>query len=121
MGLPGKGNRSRRLLPGLSCPVLSSPVLSQRLSPRLLSLPPSHLLLLEEWARHAGRRQDDRNRTRSERDDDHLIHSAVIPGTFLYWPLPVLSEHRQSRTSVGYPTPSQHMIVQSETCKEKNR
>lgn len=51
--------------------------------------------------------------------DDHLIHSAVIPGTFLYWPLPVLSEHRQSRTSVGYPTPSQHMIVQSETCKEK--
>lgn len=115
MGLPGKGNRSRRLLPGLSCPVLSSPVLSQRLSPRLLS-PPSHLLLQEEWARRPGRRHDYRNRTRSERDDDHLIHSAVIPGT-----LPVLSEHRQSRTSVGYPTPSQHMIVQSETCKEKNR
>lgn len=89
MGLPGKGNRSRRLLPGLSCPVLSFACpLTETLSSSSLPPPASHLLLLEEWARHAGRRHDDRNRTRSERDDDHLIHSAVIPGTFLYWPFP---------------------------------
>lgn len=52
-----------------ACPVLSCLLLSShRDSLLVFSLLPSHLLLLEEWARHAGRRQDDRNRTRSERD-----------------------------------------------------
>lgn len=41
MGLPGKGNRSRRLLPGLSCPVLSFACpLTETLSSSSLPPPP---------------------------------------------------------------------------------